>query len=101
MRQGNLFDEDPSIQAAFEKFHAAHPDVFALFEKYADQLRVAGRNSYGAKAILERIRWDYATSGRDVEFKINNNFTSRYARLLIAKRPEFQMFFEMRTLKTA
>lgn len=100
--QPNLFADDaPTIQAAFERFHAAHPDVFELFERYADQLLQAGRGHYGAKAIIERIRFDFATSSAEEEFKTNNSFTSRYVRLLIQKRPEFADFFEVRVLKTA
>lgn len=91
-----------TIQEQFEAFHRAHPDVYELFKRFAQELRAAGRPHYGAKAILERVRWHYATSSASAEeFKINNNYTSRYARLLIAECPEFADFFETRRLTSA
>ena len=90
---------DP-IQATFDKFHADHPDIYEMFKRFARQLRGAGRERYGAKSIMERIRWELATSSSGVDdgFKINNNFTSRYARKLIVDDPTFESFFETRKL---
>lgn len=91
-------EEKPSLAEQFEAFDRSHPDVYALFTQFASELREAGRESYGAKSIMERIRWHYATSSRGETFKINNNYTSRYARKLIHERPEFDGFFETRRL---
>lgn len=89
-----------TIQDDFEEFCAENPDVYAHFVRYAEELRRAGRRRYGAKGIIERIRWHFATSCGDEAFKIDNRFTSRFARKLIAERPEFAGFFETRTLKS-
>ncbi len=101
MIAGSRSPEKPSIQECFERFDAAHPDVYVLFRRFALQLLRAGRRRYSADAILHRVRWHYATSsGGGEDFKINNNFVSRYARKLIRKRPEFRDFFETRRLRT-
>lgn len=89
-----------TIQDDFEEFCAKHPDVYAHFVRYAEEFRGAGRRRYGAKVIIERIRWHFATSSGDESFKIDNRFTSRFARKLIAERPEFAHFFETRTLRS-
>ncbi|HEY7328515.1 MAG TPA: hypothetical protein VH592_12780 [Gemmataceae bacterium] len=108
MTQHSLFDEYPedkslTIQERFEQFHAHHPDVYELFKRFAFELRCAGRQKYGAKSIMERIRWHVATSSagdEEEEFKLNNIFTSRYVRLLINEHPEFAEFFELRRLQS-
>lgn len=89
------------IQEKFEEFHAAHPDVYSLFKRFCGELKSAGRTRYGSKSVIERIRWHYATTSEGEEFKINNNFTSRYARMLIDEHPEYQNFFELRVIRTA
>lgn len=99
--QGVDSAEDP-IQAKFDEFDRQHPDVYDLFKKFAWQLRNAGRDRGGAKSIMERIRWELATTSSPEKdgFKINNNFTSRYARKLIEDDPSFGDFFETRRLST-
>lgn len=93
-----------TIQERFEKFDRDHPGVYCFFRRFAQELRAAGRKRCGAKLIIERIRWHYAItsapSASGEEFKIDNRFTSRYARKLIAERPEFADFFELRKLLT-
>lgn len=90
-----------TIQERFEAFDAAHPDVFELFKRFAEAAVQMGRRRGGAKLLIERIRWHYFTSStaNGADFKIDNRFTSRYARKLIAERPEFADFFELRKLQ--
>jgi hypothetical protein len=90
-----------TIQERFVRFHAQFPDVYALFKRFAFEVRDSGRAHYGSKGIFERVRWHYATSsgGGADEFKLNNSFSSRFARLLIEEHPEFEGFFELRRLR--
>lgn len=98
-----LFDTPmDTIQANFEEFHNANPGVFELFHRFAMQVKNSGRTRYSADAILHRIRWhmDIDTNAAD-DFKINNNWSSRYARKLMKEHPTvFGGFFEVRELKT-
>jgi hypothetical protein len=92
----------PTIQQRFEAFDAAFPGVFVLFRRFARELRAIGRKRYSADAILHRIRWEFAINP-DRAFddrKINNDFSSRYARKLADEEPAFEEFFEFRVLKT-
>ena len=84
----------------FLKFHSDNPYIFQLFVKYSREAKAAGKKHYGIWAIANRIRWhvDIETRSRD-GFKVNNNYLSRYARLIAEEYPEFKGFFRNRELK--
>lgn len=97
-----LFPDDPTIQERFEEFHAAHPDVYSQFKRFALQLLAAGRKRGSAEQIIQRIRWETAINPtRDDGFKINDHFRSRYARKLAGEDERFKEFFEFRQLRAA
>lgn len=85
------------INEAFWKFYQEHPDVYELFDRFTWQLIKRGYDRGSAKLIFERIRWEtmFRAPG---PVKINNNFTSRYARLWEHKNPEHKGFFRHRAL---
>jgi hypothetical protein len=59
-----------------------------------------GIKRYGAKSIVEVLRWHYALRNKSgEEWKINNNYVSRLARLAMERAPELRGFFELRELK--
>lgn len=89
-----------NLDQRFAEYHAENPQVFAKFVAYAEQLKSAGRTRIGAKAIVERIRWDSLVAAFDGQFKVNNNYTSRYVRLLSQKRPDLAPLFAVRNLKS-
>lgn len=90
-----------SIDARFRAFDRAHPEVFRLFRKYAEDIRVCGQERYSADAILHRIRWHYHIERGERDFTVNNDYSSRYARLLMQVDPSFVGFFEVRELRSA
>lgn len=92
-----LFQEvKPHIFKKFVDYHDLNPEVYALFKKYALELRESGVNRYGVKAIFERVRWHFAVEVKGDKFKINNNYPSCYVRLLISEDPTFREFFSTR-----
>lgn len=93
--------DNMDIELKFWTFHFANPHVYELFKKYAEDVLHAGYEHYGIKAIFERVRWhmDIDTEGGE-GFKLNNNYTSRYARLLSQEDKRFCGFFRNRQLKT-
>lgn len=81
----------------FWEYHADNPRIFELYIRFARQLKASGRESYGAKAIAERIRWHIHVETKGDDFKMGNNHPSCYARLLAATYPdEFGEFFAFR-----
>lgn len=94
--------DDPTIDERFAAFDAAAPEVYRLFVFFARQLREAGHTRYSSDALLHRVRWHFAVKGPRAgeAYKINNNFSSRYARKLMEEYPdEFAGFFECRKLR--
>ena len=94
-------DLAPHIVNNFWAFHQENPQVFELFKRFTEEMRGTGRKRYGVKSIAERIRWHFATTSRSDEFKMNNNYVSCYARLLILNDPELKDFFQTRESRAA
>jgi len=92
----------PDIDARFAEFDAANPDVWDEFVRLATRAINAGRARYSADAIVHLIRWERnvvrKTDGS--EFKINDQYTSRYVRKWQAAFPLWAGFFETRTLRS-
>ena len=90
-----------SIPEAFEDYHYDHPDIYIHFKKFAFDLIATGMKKISAKLIIERVRWEIYMGVTDTDcFKINNVFTSYYARLFVDDYPEHQDKFEFRRLKS-
>lgn len=89
------------IDERFEDFNKANPLIFQLFLRFARAARTAGQHTFSAKRIIEQIRWEVIPQGPgDSGFRINNDFTSRYARLAVRLYPdEFGNFFTFRALQ--
>jgi len=63
-----------------QRFHAENHRVWELFVKFSRQKMAEGFEHYGAKAVMERVRWETeAARPGGGEFKINNNHTRFYA----------------------
>ena len=89
------------IRKAFKEFHAANPEVWILFQEFTFKSISAGRAHYSCNAIFERIRWHVDIDTRGDAAKLNNNFRPYYARMFIAKNPEYADFFRNRRLVSA
>ena len=79
----------------FIEYHLSNPQVWLEFERLTLSLLGAGISHYGAKAVMEVIRFHKAIETQG-EFKINNNFTAHYARQFAKKYPQHENFYEFR-----
>lgn len=87
------------INEAFWAFHEKHPEVYQLFSEFTFQLILAGYEHGSAKLIFERIRWEtMVRADAKGPVKLNNNYTSRYARLWEHRNPLYPGFFRRRAL---
>ena len=95
------FMED-SAEDRFRAFHKLNPAVFDELVVLADDLLQRGYKRGGMKMLFEVLRWQrmMRTSDPSSEFKLNNNYTSHYARLLADIHPRFEGFFETRRLRS-
>lgn len=90
-----------SIDSRFRTFHRENPHVYQILVRLAREARTRGKTRLGVKALWERMRWDiWMQTEDDDEFKLNNNFTSRYARLIVRQEPDIAGMFELRALRS-
>ena len=104
MHQPTLFDTlegRDTIQRRFEKFHAENPEVYRMLVNLARKVKAAGREKYGIKSLFEQIRWHYTFNPKPEgveEFKLSNDYTSRYSRLIMEREPDLVGFFNLRPI---
>jgi hypothetical protein len=91
-----------SIESRFRHFHADNPHVLAELEYLARTWFEAGKPSIGIGFLFEVCRWQRGikTNSHD-DFRINNDFRAHYARMLIARNPEWADRIRVRALRTA
>jgi hypothetical protein len=89
----------------FKQYHQENPAIYEAFKLITFNLIEKGRTYYGAKGIIEVIRYNTIVSANgyplENEFKVNNNFAPDYARLFTKEYPIYSNFFKTRQLKKA
>jgi len=90
-----------SIDDRFALFHAANPWVYGHLVKLARDLHARGHRRIGIAMLFEVLRWSYLMSTDDPtsDFKLNNDYRSRYARKIMAEHADLADIFETRELK--
>ncbi len=89
-----------SITIAFRKFHKQNPHVYKYFKRYTKQLIRSGKKVTSSKMILNRIRWEIYWENQKGDYRINDAFTSRYARKFIREHPKHRHVFNLRELRS-
>lgn len=108
----SLFDVAPfvaapaegTIQQRFEAFHQSNPWIYNALVSLARDWKYQGHDRVGIKTLIEVVRWTYGRRTRratDQKWKLNNSFTSRYARLIAEREPDLAELFETRELRAA
>jgi len=92
-------DGQGSIQERFERFHEANPQVYRELRRMALDLACKGLPRIGIGMLWEVLRYSsIQTTGKD--FKLNDHFRSRYARLLLQREPSLESRIELRQLRS-
>lgn len=91
----------PTIDARFEAFHAANPWVYDELVRLARGLVERGHRRIGIGMLFEVMRWSWYmhTSDPTSEWKLNNDYRSRYARLIMVTEDDLAGCFETRGLR--
>ncbi|MFB7442892.1 hypothetical protein ACFC01_32065 [Streptomyces mirabilis] len=89
------------IQQRFDAFHALNPWVLRHLEALAADCVAKGFRRVGIGMLFELLRWRYGQATQGDAFRLNNDYRSRYARLLIQRHPEWAHLFETRALRAA
>lgn len=90
---------DETIQQRFDAFHRANPWVYEALVILVRDWVASGRTRAGMKQFIEVIRWEHGRRTDGDSFRLNNNHTSRYARLLVEHHPEWAEVFQLRELR--
>ncbi len=83
----------------FDQYDKDNPTIWNKFKEYAFKAIRKGFKNYSSKALFEVIRWNTAEEYKLDGFKVNNNYTSGYARKFMKKFPEHKGFFRTREQK--
>ena len=92
---------DKTIDEAFWEFHTRNPGVYRELAQMTRLAKARGRKKVGIAMFFEVLRWNRIVAGlpdKTEDFKLNNNYRSRYARLLM-KEPDLKGMFETRGLR--
>lgn len=93
--------EDRTIQRDFEKFHKRHSWVYDELCRLARELQDRGHRHCSIGMLYEVVRWqEYRRTIDAGGFRLNNNYRSRYARLIMDREPDLAGFFEIRELRS-
>jgi hypothetical protein len=87
-----------------------NPRVFELLVKQVDKAILKGKKRISVKTILGYIRWEifleikqeslFDKKGDKIEYKIPDQFTSRFSRLLVDKYPYMKSYIEQRSIRS-
>lgn len=101
--QPSLLSAASRAEERFQRLLREHPEVYELFRVRAWQLRNRGKRHISADSICHYLRDETPIDTRTGEdtYRINNDFSSRFARLLIAEEPSFSAYIETRRLRSA
>lgn len=91
---------DRALSARWWQFHLDNPDVYRELVDLARQWRARGWARIGIAALFEVLRWQRAMRTDGDQFKLNNSYRSRYARLIMVEHPDLDGMFSTRELRT-
>lgn len=96
-----MFEERARLDIAFDKFHAAHPEVYVQIVALCREWRGHGRARWAIDDAFS-IGWQRHMAGLPADgekFKLPNNHRSRYSRLVMKREPDLVDIFETAALR--
>lgn len=93
---------ESKIDTDFDQFHTLNPAVYDTLVALARQAKARGHERIGIKMLFEVVRWEHLLKTYDPasDFRLNNNYTSRYARLIMSNEPDLRNVFNVRDLRS-
>lgn len=91
-------DAPATVDQKFDEFHAENPHVYRELVRLCRQARKGGRKHVGIRMLWEVTRWNFLISTTDAnsDFKLNDHYTSRYARLIMQTESDLRDIFHVR-----
>ena len=90
------------MRLACQAFHEEHPECWQLFCQFALEKAALGYHHFGAKSVIERIRWETSAGGIEPDLKFNDHFVPFYSRRFNRMHPHLGdgEFFRVRAQKS-
>lgn len=89
---------EATIEEAFWRFHGQNPHVYDQLVRLARQAVRRGATHLGIGMLFEVLRWRHTLATGGDEFRLNNNYRSYYARLIMMNERDLEGVFETRRL---
>lgn len=89
---------EATIREAFLRFHKENPHVYHELVRLTRRTVRAGATRIGIGMLFEVLRWRHTLRTGGDDFKLNNNYRSMYARLIMRTEPDLNGVFELRKL---
>ena len=98
--QLDLLESMTDLDRKFSEYDRDNPEVYKRLVVLTRQAKARGRNKIGIGMLFEVIRWEQYLATKGDDYKMNNNYRSRYARKLMIEYPEFEGMFNVRELRS-
>lgn len=98
-----------SIQKTFEEYHDRNPDIYKVYCQLVNQMILLQQNKgvpdkkikISSKHIMGKIRWEVFIGVDKIDdYKINDIYSSRYARIYIEQYPDRAHYFNQKALRS-
>jgi len=97
---GDTWEEDQLEADPGMVFHRENPQVYQHLRASALALLDAGHRHHSIKGLFEVLRYNAKLRTNGKSYKLNNNHTAFYARLLMNREPRLDGFFYLRTRRS-
>lgn len=87
-----------TIEQDFWNFHRANPHVYDRLVQMCREAKGRGVRKLGIGMLFEVLRWEHMLRTAGDAFKLNNNYRSYYARLIMERNSDLRGIFETRQL---
>lgn len=95
-----LVPDRDTIEGRFMLFHLHNPGVYQRLVQMARDWKANGRTRGSINMFFEVLRYERGLVTKGDDFKVNNNFRSRYARMIMQDEPGLRGFFDTRELQS-
>src|SRR6266542_3564920 len=87
-----------TIDARFWAFHQANPLVYVNLVRLAREAKAKGHNRISIGMLWEVLRWNRLVAVVDATslYELNDNYRSRFARLIMQQETDLDGIFEVR-----
>ena len=88
-----------TIDQRCDAFIAANPQVWQTFVALCLEMKRRGLRQWSSKAAFEAMRFMATLQSVGDDYKLPNDYTSRFSRKAMKEVPELDGFFEVRRLQ--